>query len=168
MMDTETAQLLATYNSWADQTLFAAVAKLPESDMYRQTRTLFGSIIGTLNHNYQVDLTWQAHLLGKAHGFSTRRDVLHPRLEDLLHAQMLMNNWLVGWTSEQTPASLRETAVFRFISGAEASMQKGSILLHVVNHKTYHRGWVSEMFFEMGVRPPETDLSVYLCLATAQ
>jgi len=69
MMDTETAHLLATYNAWADQTLFAAVAKLAESDVYRQTRTLFGSIVGTLNHNYQVDLIWQAHLLGKKHGF---------------------------------------------------------------------------------------------------
>jgi uncharacterized damage-inducible protein DinB len=167
MMDTETAHLLSTYNAWADQTLFAAVAKLPQSYVYRQTKTLFESIAGTLNHNYLVDLIWQAHLLGKTHGFSTRRDLLYPKLEDLLPAQILMNNWLIGWASEQTSASLNQTAVFRFISGQEAIMQKGSILLHVVNHKTYHRGWVSEMFFEIGVEPPETDFSVYLCPAAA-
>jgi len=58
MMDVQTAQLLADYNAWADQTLFTAVAKLPEGDIYRQTTTLFRSMVGTLNHNYQVDLIW--------------------------------------------------------------------------------------------------------------
>jgi hypothetical protein len=36
------------------------------------------------------------------------------------------------------------------------------MFLHVINHKTYHRGWVSEMFFDVGATPPETDLSVFL------
>jgi uncharacterized damage-inducible protein DinB len=165
-MDTQTAHLLATYNAWADQTLFASVATLPADHVYRQTGTLFGSVIGTLNHNYQVDLIWQANILGEAHGFSGRRDLLHPKLEDLLRAQTIANNWLIGWASEQTSTSLRETAAFRFTSGRQATMQKGAMLLHVVNHKTYHRGWVSQMFFDAGARPPETDLSVYLCQAT--
>ena len=39
------------------------------------------------------------------------------------------------------------------------------MFLHVVNHKTYHRGWVSEMFFDFGMKPPQTDLSVFLCEA---
>jgi uncharacterized damage-inducible protein DinB len=39
------------------------------------------------------------------------------------------------------------------------------MFLHVVNHKTYHRGWVSEMFFDSKVNPPQTDLSVFLCEA---
>ena len=41
-------------------------------------------------------------------------------------------------------------------------MTRGDILLHIVNHKTYHRGWVADMFFQENVRPPATDLPVYL------
>jgi uncharacterized damage-inducible protein DinB len=37
------------------------------------------------------------------------------------------------------------------------------MFLHVVNHKTYHRGWVSERLFDFGMKPPQTDLSVFLC-----
>ena len=37
------------------------------------------------------------------------------------------------------------------------------MFLHIVNHKTYHRGWVSEMFFDWNINPPETDLCVFLC-----
>ena len=36
------------------------------------------------------------------------------------------------------------------------------MFLHVINHKTYHRGWVSEMFLDVGATPTETDLSVFL------
>jgi uncharacterized damage-inducible protein DinB len=41
-------------------------------------------------------------------------------------------------------------------------MTRGDILLHVVNHATYHRGWVAEMFFHVPACNPATDLPVYL------
>jgi hypothetical protein len=54
MMDTATAVMLPTYNGWADDVLFGAMGRLPREHLYRPTKTLFGSMIGTLNHNYQV------------------------------------------------------------------------------------------------------------------
>jgi uncharacterized damage-inducible protein DinB len=162
MMDTATAIMLATYNDWADDVLFAAMLRLPREHIYRPTKTLFGSMIGTLNHNYQVDIIWRSNILGKEHGFSNRREVLHPELEDLVAAQKEMNRWFIDWARQQSPGSLKERVRFRFVSGKHAEMEKGSMLLHVINHKTYHRGWVSEMFFDVGATPPETDLSVFL------
>jgi uncharacterized damage-inducible protein DinB len=40
-------------------------------------------------------------------------------------------------------------------------MTRAEILLHVVNHNTYHRGFVAEMFYEVPARPPATDLPVF-------
>ena len=37
-----------------------------------------------------------------------------------------------------------------------------SILLHVVNHTTYHRGHITAMLNQMGVQPQATDLPVFL------
>jgi uncharacterized damage-inducible protein DinB len=162
MMDTATATMLATYNGWADDVLFAAMARLPREHIYRPTKTLFGSMIGTLNHNYQVDVIWRSNILGEEHGFSDRRKVLHPEFADLVAAQREMNRWFIDWARQQSPGTLKERVRFRFVSGKHAEMEKGSMLLHVINHKTYHRGWVSEMFFEAGATPPETDLSVFL------
>jgi uncharacterized damage-inducible protein DinB len=162
MMDTATAVMLSNYNAWADEALFAAMARLPREHLYRQTKTLFGSMIGTLNHNYQVDVIWRANILGKEHGFSNRREVLHPKFEDLVTAQTEMNRWFIDWVRQQSPGNLKKRVSFRFVSGRYAEMEKGCMLLHVINHKTYHRGWVSEMFFDVGATPPETDLSVFL------
>ncbi|HEV8260332.1 MAG TPA: DinB family protein [Burkholderiales bacterium] len=162
MIDPETATLLANYNAWADQTLFAALEKLPEGVKYQETKTLFKSIVGTLNHTYQVDLIWQAHLCGRKHGFTSRRDILHARLENLVRAQTEANLWFIDWAKQQSSETLAESVAFQFTSGQPAQMRKGVMFLHVVNHKTYHRGWVSQMFFEFDAKPPETDLSVYM------
>ncbi len=51
---------------------------------------------------------------------------------------------------------------FRFIDGGDSTMTRGAILLHVVNHGSYHRGWIAEMFFEVPRKPPTTDLPVFL------
>ena len=43
-----------------------------------------------------------------------------------------------------------------------SAMSRGDILVHVVNHATYHRGWIAEMFFQVPARSPATDRPVYL------
>jgi len=163
MLTTETAVMLASYSDWADQALFKAMEELSEEALYRARQTLFGSMIGTLNHNYVVDLIWRAHLLGEAHGFSTRRDVLCPDFRDLVREQSKINRWYIDWAQSQTGETLSERLDFVFVSGKQAAMTRGGMFLHIVNHKTYHRGWVSEMFFDSGINPPETDLCVFLC-----
>jgi uncharacterized damage-inducible protein DinB len=163
MLTTETAIMLAHYSNWADHVLFKAMEELPEGAVYQTRQTLFGSMIGTLNHNYQVDLIWRAHLLGEKHGFSTRRDLLHPDLGALVKEQSEINRWYIDWAKSQNIESLSERLTFNFVSGKAAEMSRGGMFLHIVNHKTYHRGWVSEMFFDLNMNPPETDLCVFLC-----
>jgi uncharacterized damage-inducible protein DinB len=51
---------------------------------------------------------------------------------------------------------------FTFIGGGAASLTRADIVLHVVNHGTYHRGNVAAMMYQLGVAPPTTDLPVYL------
>jgi uncharacterized damage-inducible protein DinB len=162
MIDHRTLIMLAEYNAWADDTLFSAAAGLPDDSIYREKKTLFKTVVGTLNHNYQVDLIWQANLEGVDHGFSSRRDLLHPRFEDLIEAQAQSNRWYIDWAKRQDPASLARVVPFTYTSGPKAEMTRAAMFLHVINHKTFHRGWVSEMFFDLGSRPPQTDISVYL------
>jgi uncharacterized damage-inducible protein DinB len=163
MMMTETAVMLAKYNDWADRILFRAMETLPEGAVYQTSETLFGSMVGTLNHNYQVDLIWRAHLLGVKHGFKSRGDLLFPNLGDIVEEQLKINQWFIDWAKEQDSESFSERVKFRFVSGEAGEMTRGGMFLHIINHKTYHRGWVSQMFFDFGMKPPETDISVFLC-----
>ena len=56
MIDTQTVKMLAQYKAWADKVMFDGVAALPPGEAEKERKTLFKSIIGTLNHMYVVDL----------------------------------------------------------------------------------------------------------------
>ncbi len=161
MINPETARVLAQYKSWADKRTFDSVAALRPEELTRERPTLFKTIIGTMNHSYVVDLIWQAHLQGRAHGFRGRNLVLHEELSELWRAQQEFNNWLKGWAAAQSETALHETVRFRYVSGEEGALTRGAILLHIVNHATYHRGWVSDLFFQVPGKPPTTDLCVF-------
>jgi uncharacterized damage-inducible protein DinB len=165
MVDTRTAKMLARYKAWADEVFFDGVAALPPGEAEKERKTLFKTIIGTLNHSYVVDLIWQAHLERREHGFKARNVLLHPELTLLRAAQRKVNDWFIDWVGAQNDMSLDEVVPFTFVSGTQASMRRGEMFLHVVTHGSYHRGWVAEMFFEAGARPPQPDLSVFLCEA---
>jgi uncharacterized damage-inducible protein DinB len=76
--------------------------------------------------------------------------------------QRRVNEWLLAWSGAQSAASLREAVSFRLVSGEQGTVTRGEILLHVVNHATYHRGWVSDLFFQVPAKPPTTDWNVFL------
>jgi uncharacterized damage-inducible protein DinB len=65
MIDARTVKMLAQYKAWADKVMFDGVTALPPGEAEKERKTLFKTIIGTLNHNYVVDLIWQAHLEGR-------------------------------------------------------------------------------------------------------
>ena len=162
MINVRTARMLADYKQWANQRLFDNLAQLPPGEIEKERAGIFKNMIGTLNHIYVVDCLWQAHLEGRGHGFTTSHDVIHPTLQDLRLAQQDVDHWYCDWTARQTDVSLDRPVRFTFISGESGTMSAGAMLLHVVNHAGYHRGWVIQMYFEIPAMPPMTDLPIYL------
>lgn len=49
-----------------------------------------------------------------------------------------------------------------FIGGGPGALTRAEILLHVVNHTTYHRGHIGDMVYQIPAEPPTTDLPVFL------
>jgi len=162
MITTRTARMLTRYNAWANKVMFDAVAALPEGEAVKERQSLFRNIVHTLNHNYVIDLIWQAHLEGRDHGFAARNTKDHPPLPELWKKQQEVDAWYVAWSDAISDARLDETVKFTLIGGNQGAMTRGEILLHVVNHTTYHRGFAADLFYQVPARPPTTDLPVYL------
>lgn len=162
MITTQSARMLARYNAWANQLIFDAVAALPEGEATKERASLFRNMVHTLNHNYVIDLIWQAHLEGRDHGFAARNTKDHPPLADLWRKQQAVDAWYVTWSDTITDAALDETVRFTLIGGNTGAMTRGEILLHIINHTSYHRGFVADLFYQVPARPPTTDLPVYL------
>jgi uncharacterized damage-inducible protein DinB len=162
MTTLRTAKTLARYNAWANKLIFEAVAALPPGEAEKPRQTLFRSMVHTLNHNYVIDRIFQAHLEGREHGYTARNTQDSPPLTDLWKAQQQVDAWYVAWSDSMTAAKLEEEIRFIFVGGGEGAMCRGEILQHIVNHTSYHRGFVADMMYQVPAKPPTTDLPVFL------
>jgi uncharacterized damage-inducible protein DinB len=155
-------RMLTRYTAWANSLLYTTVGEQPERELIKPQQLVFGNLIRTLNHVYTIDLVWQAHLEGRAHGFTTRTPDVQASFADLRIAQAALDNWYIRYAEEMSDRAGEEIVDFTFIGGGEGSMTRVDILLHVVNHTTYHRGHIAAMIYQIPARPPVTDLPVFL------
>jgi uncharacterized damage-inducible protein DinB len=136
---------------------------LPADESTKPRPSLFKNMVHTLNHNYVIDRIWQGHLEGRDHGYEARNTKDHPPLAELWKQQQEVDSWYVQWADRQTAASLGETVNYMLIGGNKGAMTRGEILLHLVMHANYHRGYVAQMLYDIpGCRPPSMDLPVYM------
>ena len=156
------ARTLTRYNAWANVLIFDAVAALPEGEATKPRRSVFRNMVHTLNHNYVIDRIFQAHLEGRDHGYAARNTAEHPPLAELWRAQRELDRWYVATYDAMEDSRLNQTVSFTFVGGGEGVMTRGEILQHLVNHTSYHRGFVAQMMYDAGARPPTTDLTVFL------
>lgn len=157
-----TVRMLTRYKAWADDLFLGTVSTLPASELAAPRPIVFGSLIRTLNHSYAMDFVWQCHLLGKAHGLATRNPENCPQLRELAAAQRTMDDWYVSYADSLSDGALADIVEFEFIGGGRGALSRSDILLHVVNHTTYHRGHAADILYHLGIFPPTTDLPVFL------
>lgn len=155
-------QMLTRYRAWADRLLYQSLTAVPESGLTAAQPIIFGNLLRTLHHVYCMDQVWKAHLEGVPHGFTSRNPEECPAFDALRPAQADIDDWYVRYAETLDERACDETVRFTFIGGGEGTMRRGEILLHVVNHGTYHRGHVAMMMYGLSVPPPTSDLPVYL------
>jgi uncharacterized damage-inducible protein DinB len=154
---------LTRYNAWANRLLFEAVAALPEQEALKPRPGAFRNMVHTLNHIYVIDRIFRAHLEGREHGYTARNTADHPALTELWRAQQEIDAWYVATYDAMPEQELGRKLEFTFVGGGQGAMTRSEILLHLVNHTTYHRGNVASMIYQVpGARPPTTDLPVFL------
>ena len=162
MTTTSTIQMLTRYNAWANKAIFEAVAAIPSDEATKERPTLFKNIVNTLNHLHVVDLIWRAHIEKRDHGIKALNTVLYTDFTALWRAQQGIDAWFIAWGDTLSEADADETVRFTLIGGKQGAMRRSEIILHVVNHTSYHRGFVADMFYQIPARPPLTDLPVFL------
>ncbi|MBD9538909.1 DinB family protein [Ensifer sp. ENS04] len=157
----ETLRTLIRYKAWANELTYETVIALPEEEALLPRQTRFGNIVHTLNHVYVVDDIFRHHLEGRKHSYTSRNTEHTPPVSDLWDAVREMDRWYVDQVHSWSPEDVSETIRFEFVGGGAGAMTRQDIILHLVNHATYHRGFVGDMLYQAGVTPPANDLTVY-------
>lgn len=154
--------MLTRYKAWADARLLSTIGTLSAEQLSAPQPIVFGSLIRTLNHVCAMDRVWRCHLLGEAHGLHSRNPEFCPPLGALMREQHALNAWFVDYSDALSAPAWDAQVDFEFIGGGTGRLSRAEILLHVVNHASYHRGHMADMLYRMQVSPPTTDLPVFL------
>lgn len=153
---------LSLYKQWANQLTFSSVNSLSEGEATKQRATRFGNMVNTLNHVYVIDDVFKCHLMSTPHGYTNRNTDTHPSLAQLWDKQKQMDLWYINYVKSLSDKECSDIVNFEFIGGGNGSMSRADIILHIVNHGTYHRGFVGDMMYQASATPPANDLPVYL------
>ena len=136
-----------------------ALAKVPPDKATADLGSSFPSLLGTLNHVYLAELVWFKRLQGE-----------NARLADLpipASPGALAKSWpelhqlWLQWADAFSDDQWRDPFSFRNNTGAESVMPYWQIVMHVVNHGSYHRGQFTTLLRQSGLSAPGTDLLTY-------
>lgn len=155
-------KMLTLYKAWASDLTFSTVQSLPAGEATKERPTRFKNMLHTLNHIYVIDCIFKAHLEGKKYYLIDRNTSTPPPFYELWQATKFIDQWYIDYAKYLSPEQLSESVRFQFIDGREGMMSREEIILHIVNHGTYHRGFVSDLMYQIPIVPPASDLTVFL------
>ena len=155
-------QLLAAYHRWTFDVLYAALLPLDDTQYRADLGLFFRSIHGTLNHLLVAERVWFGRVAATpfaVSGLDAELETDREKLEQALYTHSARwQDWLLTRSDTQLAAPLRYTNM----SGTGFEQESASLLLHVFNHATHHRGQISAAITACGLAAPEMDLIWYL------
>jgi len=155
-------EMLAAYNAWANERLYAAAAALAEEDYRADHGAFFGSVHGTLNHLLVGDRVWMHRFTGEGPNPTALDAILHDDFLALRSARKAEDARIVAYVSSLAPSELDRTVRYRTISApAEIEQRLDFALLHVFNHQTHHRGQVHCLLTRITDEAPSLDLIAF-------
>lgn len=163
-------QLLARYNAWMNDKLYAAAAQLSPQALNEDRGAFFTSIFGTLNHLAVGDIIWLKRFAEHPACRALRQslsDVPRPgalseplfdTLEPLQALRTRLDRQIRDWVEGLTEHDLAYVLAYRNMRGVAAHRLYASLILHFFNHQTHHRGQLSTLLFQAGQDVGVTDL----------
>ena len=148
------------FMKWADETVLAALFPLPAEKLQRDLGSSFPSMLGTLSHVYLAERVW----LQRVQGVQDARigDSASPDSPDALgQAWTEVHAMWIEWARSLAGGDWPEPVTYRNSAGVESRLPNWQIVLHLVNHGSYHRGQVATMLRQSGIAPPGTDLVTF-------
>jgi uncharacterized damage-inducible protein DinB len=146
------------YSRWASERSLEAARPLTEEELARDVGTSYGGVLGTLAHVFQADRIWLSRLQG-----APRFALADP--DETWTLDALAEAWTRtadGWREWVSGVSDFEKVLdYKNLAGQSHSLPLWQVVLHVVNHGTYHRGQVTTMLRQLGYAPVSTDLHLF-------
>lgn len=169
---TDYTALMARYNTWMNEKLYALVRAMPAEAVQQDRGAFFGSIFRTLDHIASADVIWLKRFSAALGAPETLADIaaypdtqrldapMTGSVQELCELRPLIDGAIEAWTATLDERVLSAAISFRRLNGEPYTKRLFPLLMHFFNHQTHHRGQVTTLFTQAGVDVGVTDLAV--------
>jgi uncharacterized damage-inducible protein DinB len=163
-------RLTASYNEWMNARLYQAAGALPPEVLAADRKAFFGSILGTLNHLVNADIIWLKRFATHPASFSALSEVAElpspaslgamgcSDLAVLAAQRRRLDAAIISLASSVTESDLDHVLHYANSKGVVSNKEFFSLLMHLFNHQTHHRGQATTLLSQEGVDVGVTDL----------
>lgn len=168
-MTPELARVMARYNRWMNEKLYAVAAELTDAERKQDRGAFFGSIHRTLNHLLVADRIWLGRFTAAAleegelgpGGIRALDQELFADFDELRRERAATDDALDAFVATLTAEKL--AADLRYVRrGVVNAFPLWHAVAHAFNHQTHHRGQVTTLLVQAGRDPGVTDLVAML------
>ena len=159
MEPTEYARILAAYNRWMNDKIYAASAKLSDEERKRDLGAFFESIHGTLNHLLLGDRLWLGRFIGVPFVVKALNQELYTDFDELRAERTKTDEDIIAWANSLSDAEF--DGQMSYMSTVNPQLRTYPFWVAVTqlfNHQTHHRGQVTTLLMQQGIDPGVTDL----------
>jgi uncharacterized damage-inducible protein DinB len=154
---------LYDYNSWANERVLESLQLIGQEDFTSNKQASHGSIRGIIAHIAAAEWIW----LERWEGSSPVGLLPESEFETLeIATQRLrkIDHDLQRFTNRLTQANLDGRRGYKTTEGKAYSNVLSDMLLHLVNHSSYHRGQIATLLRQSGAVPQSTDFILFIRL----
>ena len=158
-MDKKTIALFAEYNQTANEEMNDIIKTLTPAEWDKELGGYFNSVHGLCSHLYICDFNWLMRY-SKFRSFAvfserffTRgmypfHDIIFNDINEYLSKRPELDEWIIRFVSELDDSELDGMLTYTDSSGVDYTWFFGGLIMHSLNHDTFHRGMLS-LYLEM-------------------
>lgn len=156
-------RMFADYNRWANERVYDACEQLSEAEFKADKGAFFGSLHRTLNHLLVADRIWMKRITGTGEAPGALDAILHEDFASLRAARVAEDQRIIDWLEGATEETMTDPLSYSNVAGTQHFSQPlASVLAHIFNHQTHHRGQAHTLLTALGQPSLVLDLIYFL------
>ncbi|MBT8196819.1 MAG: hypothetical protein HKO56_01205 [Bacteroidia bacterium] len=137
------------YNVWANKLIIKMVNEVGEESATKDIVSSFPSIFKTLLHILDAQVLW-LHRMQHDHFPEAPSKSFNGNLAQLVEELIASSVSLNNFVSEMTENDLLKELTYKNTSGKEYMSPFNEVILHCLNHSTFHRGQIITILRQLG------------------
>jgi uncharacterized damage-inducible protein DinB len=159
MIGPDYCRVMARYNRWMNERLYATIATLPDDERRRDRNAFFGSIHRTLNHLLWGDRMWLGRFIDEPCTAAPFGGDMYGDFAELAREREVTDRNMLKWAGSVSPEWLASTLVYTGSSdGRRREFPAAAAAMQLFNHGTHHRGQLTTLMKQAGCDVGVTDL----------